>query len=144
MMDIYDAHTWLLRVLDDFSELFQKLPGSAIFLRYVKNSYQDDPVRSGIELFLCLFALRYLLAPAYSTQKKSYVKLSEQVRAHPVDRAVSATHACQEIDELVEDWTPEPLVTPSTAFEEAEIEKKPVIAGWVNESSLAVFSKRET
>lgn len=35
----------------------------------------------------------------------------------------------QEIDELVEDWTPEPLAAPVTAFEEAENEKRPVIIG---------------
>jgi hypothetical protein len=33
----------------------------------------------------------------------------------------------KEIDELVEDWTPEPLVAPQTSFEEAENEKRPVI-----------------
>jgi serine palmitoyltransferase len=35
----------------------------------------------------------------------------------------------QEIDELVEDWTPEPLVGPTTSFEDAENEKRPVIIG---------------
>jgi hypothetical protein len=29
----------------------------------------------------------------------------------------------------VEDWTPEPLVAKPTAFEEADIEKRPVIVG---------------
>lgn len=35
----------------------------------------------------------------------------------------------QEIDELVEDWTPEPLVAPETPFEALENEKRPVIVG---------------
>ena len=82
-MDVQDIHAWLLRFLDEVFDSFQKLPGSSIFLRYVKSSYQNDPVRSGIELFLCLFAVRYLLAPAYSTQKKSYVTLSDEAR-HPM------------------------------------------------------------
>jgi hypothetical protein len=30
----------------------------------------------------------------------------------------------------VEDWTPEPLVAKVTAFEEAQIEKGPVIVGY--------------
>ncbi|MCJ1224127.1 serine palmitoyltransferase component [Toensbergia leucococca] len=111
-MDLQEAQSWLVDVLNDMSVQFQKLPGSAIFLRYVKSSYQDDPVRSAVELFLFLFAVRYLLAPKYSTQKKSYITLSED-----------------EIDELVEDWAPEPLVAPQTAFEEAENEKRPVIVG---------------
>ena len=79
-MDLHDAHSWLLHFADAFSDLFQKIPGSPILLRYIRSSYQHDPVRSAIELFLCLFALRYLLAPAYSTQKKSYVRLTEEVR----------------------------------------------------------------
>lgn len=35
----------------------------------------------------------------------------------------------QEIDELVEDWTPEPLVAHPSEFEAAENEKRPVIIG---------------
>lgn len=43
--------------------------------------------------------------------------------------------AVQEIDDLVEDWTPEPLVAKSTAFEEADVEKRPVIVGLDDVSS---------
>ncbi|KAL6721146.1 serine palmitoyltransferase component [Lecanora helva] len=111
-MDLHDTQSWLNDILREVSAQLQRVPGSAIFLRYVKSSYQDDPVRSAVELFLVLFAIRYLLSPTYSTQKKSYVTLSDE-----------------EIDELVDDWTPEPLVTPQTPFEEAENEKRPVIAG---------------
>ena len=80
-MDVQDVQTWLVQLTNEVSELLYKLPGSAIVLRYVKSSYQDDPIRSGIELFLLLFALRYLLAPSYSTQKTNNVKLTEQVGA---------------------------------------------------------------
>lgn len=79
MMDAQDAHGWLTKYLNEVLDIFQKLPGSSILLRYIQSSYQHDPVRSGIELFLCLFAVRYLLARAYSPQKKSYVALSEEV-----------------------------------------------------------------
>ena len=96
----------------ELSLLFQRVPGSSIFLRYIKASYQNDPIRSAVELFLVLFALRYLLASSYSTQRKNNVKLSEK-----------------EIDELVEEWTPEPLVAAPTPFEEQENEKRPVILG---------------
>lgn len=44
----------------------------------------------------------------------------------------------KEIDELVEDWTPEPLVAPQTPFEEAENEKRPVIVGC---ASLKTFKR---
>ena len=78
-MELHDAQAWLEQVLTQLSLQFQKVPGSAILLRYIKSSYQNDPVRSAVELFLFLFAVRYLLAPSYSTQKKSYVTLSEEV-----------------------------------------------------------------
>lgn len=96
----------------ELSLLFQKVPGSSIFLRYIKASYQDDPIRSAVELFLVLFALRYMLSSSYSTQRKNNVKLSDK-----------------EIDELVEEWNPEPLVAAPTTFEEQENEKRPVILG---------------
>jgi serine palmitoyltransferase len=131
-MDLQDAQGWLVEILNEFSIQFQRVPGSAIFLRYVKSSYQNDPVRSAVELFLFLFAVRYLLAPTYSTQKKSYVTLSEEVGARSVLASPATdrlTDPVQEIDELVEDWTPEPLVPPQTAAEAAENEKRPVIVG---------------
>ena len=78
-MDIQDAHDRLLQGLNQLSVQFQKVPGSAILLRYVKSSYQNDPVRSAVELFLFLFFVRYLLAPKYSTQKQNYVRLSDEV-----------------------------------------------------------------
>lgn len=77
-MDPQDAQEYLRNVANVASEQFHKIPGSAIFLRYVKSSYQNDPIRSAVELFLVLFAIRYLLAPKYST-KPNYVKLSEEV-----------------------------------------------------------------
>ena len=82
-MDLQDVQSKLNDFLWEVSVRFQKVPGSAIFLRYVKSSYQNDPVRSAVELFLVLFAIRYLLSPTYSTQKKSYVTLSEEVCARP-------------------------------------------------------------
>ncbi|TQV98342.1 serine palmitoyltransferase 1 [Cordyceps javanica] len=97
------------------SSLFQKVPGSAVLIRYIQSSYQNDPVRSAIELILVLFFIRYLLSPSYSTHKQNYVKLKEE-----------------EIEELVDDWTPEPLVAERTPLEDAENEKLPIIIGHVN------------
>lgn len=71
-------------VLSQYSETashqFQKVPGSAILLRYIRSSYQDDPIRSAIELFLFLFAVGYLLSPKYETKDKNKIKLTEDVR----------------------------------------------------------------
>jgi serine palmitoyltransferase len=35
----------------------------------------------------------------------------------------------QEIDELIDEWQPEPLVVEQTAFEVAETERLPVLVG---------------
>lgn len=117
-MDINDAQNYARSLASVTSEQFQRIPGSAIFLRYVKSSYQNDPVRSAVELLLVLFAIRYLLAPKYST-KPNYVKFSEE-----------------EIDDLVEEWTPEPLVGKVTEAEKQELERRAVIVGYVHPSSV--------
>ena len=129
-MDVHDVQIWLTRLTNDLSDTLYKLPGSAIVLRYIKSSYQDDPIRSVIELFLLLFALRYLFTPSYSVQKNDNVKLTEQV-SYIAPNLERAELNGQEIDELIDEWTPEPLVAPLTPFEEAENEKRPVITGYV-------------
>lgn len=113
-MDIHDVPRLLNEWLDGSSQAFQRLPGSAVLIRYVQSSYQNDPVRSAIELVLVIFFVRYLLSPSYSTDKKNFIKLRED-----------------EIDELVDEWIPEPLVAPQTIFEEAESEKVPILTGYV-------------
>lgn len=35
------------------------------------------------------------------------------------------------MDDLVNDWTPEPLVASQTSFEASELEKRPVVVGYV-------------
>ena len=101
-----------VHIIDTAVSSFHKIPGSAVIIRYIKSSYQDDPVRSVVELFLALFAVSYLLARPYSTKKTKHVPLSEE-----------------EIEDLVEDWTPEPLASEETDFEKIENEKRPIIIG---------------
>lgn len=100
--------------LDQAAANFQKVPGSAVLIRYIRSSYQNDPVRSAIELVLVLFFIRYLLSPSYSTDKQNYIKLRDD-----------------EIDELIDDWVPEPLVAEQTPMEALEKERIPVIVGLV-------------
>lgn len=111
------------RLLQDFGELVNTtvenalakvsaVPGSPILLRYIKSSYQNDPMRSVLELLLLLFAIRYFLASKYSTTKKNYVLLEDW-----------------EVDELVEEWEPEPLVAPLTEVEQRTLANIPVIKG---------------
>ncbi|KAF2144471.1 uncharacterized protein K452DRAFT_245334 [Aplosporella prunicola CBS 121167] len=110
-MDLHDVQQQAMSLYNEATTQFHRIPGSAIVLRYIKSSYQNDPVRSAVELFLFLFFVRYLLSPKYSTQKQK-IALTED-----------------EIDELVEDWTPEPLVAPQTALEGMDNDKRPVIVG---------------
>lgn len=72
-MDLHEVQNATVRFLNDANTYLEKIPGSSIAVRYIKSSYQDDPVRSAVELFLFLFAVRYLLAPKYSTQKKVHL-----------------------------------------------------------------------
>jgi hypothetical protein len=78
-MDFSEAQTLLTDTLHSLTESFNKVPGSAMLIRYIQSSYQDDPVRSAIELVLVIFFVRYLLAPSYATHKGNFVKLTEEV-----------------------------------------------------------------
>jgi serine palmitoyltransferase len=124
-MDLSDAQNAVLHYADVASAQFNKMPGSAIILRYIRSSYQNDPIRSAVELFLFLFAVVYLARPSYSTKQGKKVGLTED-----------------EIDDLVEDWTPEPLVAAETEFERAENEKRPTIVGYVHTGISGGYCER--
>jgi serine palmitoyltransferase len=117
-MDMQEAQLRLMASLNEVSQTFQKIPGSDIVIRYIQASYQDDPIRSAVELVLLIFFIRYLLSPSYATHDPNYVKLSED-----------------EIDELVAEWEPEPLVASRTPFQENEADKAPMIVGYALEPS---------
>lgn len=79
-MDLNDAQRLLATISNIAATTFQKLPGSSVIIRYVRSSYQNDPIRSAIELVLVIFFVRYLLSPSYSTHKQNFVQLNEDVR----------------------------------------------------------------
>ncbi|KAG8956945.1 serine palmitoyltransferase component, partial [Tulasnella sp. 419] len=92
---------------------FNKIPGSPILVRYIKSSYKNDPWRSLLELFLVVFAIRTVFqSRTRARREKNFVKLTEK-----------------EIDELVDEWIPEPLATPLDSFEAHELATLPVISG---------------
>ncbi|EJU01455.1 serine palmitoyltransferase [Dacryopinax primogenitus] len=93
---------------------FLSIPGSSILIRYVRSSYQNDPLRTLLEIILLLFALRTILQSRTRADRaaKNYVQLSES-----------------EIDELVDDWVPEPLVAPLSPAEQAQLNALPIISG---------------
>lgn len=65
--------------------------------------------------------MRYLLAPKYST-KPGVVQLSDD-----------------EVDDLVDEWTPEPLVGKPSSLEQMEVERRAVIVGYVFPFPLVFF-----
>ncbi|KAK9462946.1 pyridoxal phosphate-dependent transferase [Lipomyces oligophaga] len=111
-MALHDTLVYINTTVESMSSHFNRIPGSAIVLRYVRSSYQNDPMRSFLELCLLLFALRYFMASKYSVAKKDFIHLSEK-----------------EVDELVEEWTPEPLVSPLDDAKQTELDKTPVVVG---------------
>jgi serine palmitoyltransferase len=111
-----------LTALSSFANLaqreFHRIPGSAILLRYIQSSYQNDPVRSAVELFLVLFAIRYLFRGRYSTRSGA-----------GGGRGVRLTE--EEVDDLVDEWVPEDLVGPLVGggVEERELHSRVTIVG---------------
>lgn len=99
------------------TEKFQRIPGSAILARYIASSYQNDPIRSLLELFLVLFALRTVLQSRTRSRASgtNFVTLSGK-----------------EIDELVNEFKPEPLCTPLSPSDTRELASIPTIIGGSN------------
>lgn len=73
------ARSAAIEFVEQAIEKFQKIPGSSIVIRYIRSSYQNDPVRSAMELFLFLFAVYYLVSPSYSTKQSKNVPLTDEV-----------------------------------------------------------------
>ncbi|OXG96102.1 serine palmitoyltransferase [Cryptococcus neoformans A2-102-5] len=94
--------------------LFHKVPGSPIIVRYIKSSYQNDPWRSLLEVLLVAFALRTLLKGRTrgDEEGKNFIKLTEK-----------------EIDELVDDFQPQPLIDEPAEIDSFTLESVPVIHG---------------
>jgi serine palmitoyltransferase len=109
---------------------FNKLPGSAVFLRYVKSSHQNDPGRTILELILLIFAFWTLLQSRTRSDRTGthFIKFNDKVRQYIVLYIVS-DNIVQEIDELVDEWIPEPLGQPLDAKEQADLASVPIIVG---------------
>ncbi|CAM6031457.1 unnamed protein product, partial [Sphagnum compactum] len=72
-----------------------RVPGSSVVVKYIRESYQNDPFRIFLESLLIIFTIKYLTSKKYYPPPEGaleYVVLTEK-----------------EVDELVDEWTPEPL-----------------------------------
>lgn len=95
-------------------KLIKLIPGSDILIRYVKSSHQNDPFRTLLELLLVFFIIRTWRQSRTRGDVgsgKSFVKLTEK-----------------EIDELIAEWKPEPLVE-SCAQTTQATSQPPIIVG---------------
>jgi serine palmitoyltransferase len=106
--------TFLAYFLSRLESTFYRIPGSAVVARYVKSSHQNDPGRTILELILVIFAVRTLLQSRTRGDKqgKHFIQFSEK-----------------EIDELVDEWTPDSLVQPLNEWEQRDLNSVPVVAG---------------
>jgi hypothetical protein len=71
-------HAFINSTVHSMYELVVAIPGSTLAYNYLKTSYQDDPFRIALELFLVFFALRYMLSKKYKPHDNA-VKLTEKV-----------------------------------------------------------------
>ncbi|KAM0752771.1 PLP-dependent transferase [Meredithblackwellia eburnea MCA 4105] len=96
--DLLAAFNSTISSLKPIQSIAQKIPGSQVAWRYIKASHQDDPIRTILEVALVFFIIRTYAQSRTKgdTSGKNFVKLSEK-----------------EIDELVEEWIPEPLLPPA-------------------------------
>ncbi|MBW0492061.1 hypothetical protein O181_031776 [Austropuccinia psidii MF-1] len=104
---LFKTSTFLIRLL-------KSVPGSDILIRYIKSSHQNDPFRTLLEILLVFFIIRtwrQSKTRGDSGSGKNFVKLTEK-----------------EIDELVAEWIPEPLVDPPLPITHA-LSRPPIIVG---------------
>ncbi|KAJ3179377.1 serine palmitoyltransferase component [Geranomyces variabilis] len=94
-------------------QLYTYLPGHRILALYVRASYQNDPYRTLLEVGLIVFMVWYVLREKYKPGKKNLeLPLSEK-----------------EVQELIDEWEPEPLVAPLSDVQRMDLDKAPIING---------------
>lgn len=89
-----------------YVNLLDRLPGGLILLRYVRSSYKNDPLRSLFEFALFVFAVHYFLSSKKKENKADIVRFSQR-----------------EIDDLIDEWEPAPLVDEVTPLERWRLEE---------------------
>lgn len=106
-VDILEAK--IGQTLTRYLSYLERVPGGLIVQRYIKSSYKDDPIRSVFEFALFIFALNYFLSSKRKENKSELVKFSQK-----------------EIDDLVDEWEPAPLVDEVTDLERWRLQENHV------------------
>lgn len=90
---------------------YESVPGHQIIYKYIRSSYQHDPWRTALECCLVLFIVYYVFKKKYRPDSKNgRIKLSPR-----------------EVDELVQEWEPEPLAPKLRPHQQLVLDKIPVI-----------------
>lgn len=92
----------------------QRVPGGKLVIDYIKASHKNDPWRTLLEALLFLVALRYFFAARYNQDDTDKMALSKR-----------------EIDELIDEWVPEPIVPSLRDDERWQLQTNPEIVGAV-------------
>lgn len=73
--------TFMTYSLGKAEHTFHSIPGSAVLVRYIKSSHQNDPFRTLLELILVIFAVRTLLQSRTRAERagKHFVQYSDKV-----------------------------------------------------------------
>ncbi|KAI8976903.1 pyridoxal phosphate-dependent transferase [Pilobolus umbonatus] len=108
---VHDHAMFINSTVASVYELIEAIPGSHLVMNYIKNAYQNDPFRIALELFLVFFAIKYMLSKKYK----------------PNDNNVVLT--AKEVDDLVEEWQPEPLAPKLSSYDRFNLEKIPIVVG---------------
>jgi serine palmitoyltransferase len=94
-----------------FYDIVIRLPLGSVIIKYIQNSYQNDPFRIILEAMLAIFTFKYLFKKPYSKNGDD-IALTEK-----------------EVEELIHEWKPEPLIPQEAAIFEAQVSVVPVIQG---------------
>ena len=108
---------------------FEKLPGSHVIARYVNSSHQNDPCHPVLDILLFLFAICTLLQSRTCADNGEihFIQCSEKVCLLST-RVVILTPIRQEVNELVDDWTPDLLGAILTPEEQIDLASIPVVS----------------
>ncbi|KAJ3030318.1 UNVERIFIED_CONTAM: serine palmitoyltransferase component [Siphonaria sp. JEL0065] len=91
-------------------DIYSNVPGVSVVYKYVRDSHQNDPVRTLLELVFVVVMAWYFFNN--KPKAKDEVKLTEK-----------------EIQDLCDEWQPEDLCPPLTEFQNSELENMAIIAG---------------
>ncbi|QLG72966.1 hypothetical protein HG535_0E00500 [Zygotorulaspora mrakii] len=96
-----------------FIAVMRWLPGGRYIIEYVRKSHQDDPYRTIVEILLIIYGIIYYFSKPQ--QKKSLQRSKPNLTP-------------KEIDALIEEWVPEPIVDTMVLEEQRwRLAKIPVI-----------------